>query len=195
MTSCVGLYWTELKDSLTRMSMDLKNNVLGSLRTAWQSFARLPVAALPPVEEGGSATERSLQETQTQGRKTLLSVLSIYGCFMSQWKCTGMCLTQSLRTPFISPCMLTPPSPSPPLLHLVVGPHPLTPLPLYFEPQPQLQSLLLLRGKKKVLIFGLKYWSGQRPFISITSKVSQDSPLAVTDEKESKWTHSVTFFC
>uniref|UniRef100_A0A665U015 DDHD domain containing 2 n=1 Tax=Echeneis naucrates TaxID=173247 RepID=A0A665U015_ECHNA len=34
----------ELKDSLTRMSMDLKNNVLGSLRTAWQSFARLPVA-------------------------------------------------------------------------------------------------------------------------------------------------------
>uniref|UniRef100_A0A7N8XTG1 DDHD domain containing 2 n=1 Tax=Mastacembelus armatus TaxID=205130 RepID=A0A7N8XTG1_9TELE len=31
----------ELKDSLTRMSMDLKNNVLGSLRTAWQSFARL----------------------------------------------------------------------------------------------------------------------------------------------------------
>uniref|UniRef100_A0A674N1E8 DDHD domain containing 2 n=1 Tax=Takifugu rubripes TaxID=31033 RepID=A0A674N1E8_TAKRU len=35
----------ELKDSLTRMSMDLKNNVWGSLRTAWQSFAR-PVAAL-----------------------------------------------------------------------------------------------------------------------------------------------------
>ncbi|KAM4746329.1 triacylglycerol hydrolase DDHD2 isoform 2-T2 [Anableps anableps] len=42
----------ELKDSLTRMSMDLKNNVLGSLRTAWQSFTRLPVAALPPVDEG-----------------------------------------------------------------------------------------------------------------------------------------------
>uniref|UniRef100_A0A3B4WEZ4 DDHD domain containing 2 n=1 Tax=Seriola lalandi dorsalis TaxID=1841481 RepID=A0A3B4WEZ4_SERLL len=41
----------ELKDSLTRMSMDLKNNVLGSLRTAWQSFSRLPVAALPPVDE------------------------------------------------------------------------------------------------------------------------------------------------
>uniref|UniRef100_A0A672Y4D8 DDHD domain containing 2 n=1 Tax=Sphaeramia orbicularis TaxID=375764 RepID=A0A672Y4D8_9TELE len=33
----------ELKDSLTRMGMDLKNNVLGSLRTAWQSFARLPL--------------------------------------------------------------------------------------------------------------------------------------------------------
>ncbi|XP_023149935.2 phospholipase DDHD2 isoform X3 [Amphiprion ocellaris] len=54
----------ELKDSLTRMSMDLKNNVLGSLRTAWQSFARLPVAALPPVEEGESSIERNLQETQ-----------------------------------------------------------------------------------------------------------------------------------
>ncbi|KAM9360238.1 triacylglycerol hydrolase DDHD2 [Symphorus nematophorus] len=54
----------ELKDSLTRMSMDLKNNVLGSLRTAWQSFARLPVAALPPVEEGETTIESNLQETQ-----------------------------------------------------------------------------------------------------------------------------------
>ncbi|XP_070820947.1 triacylglycerol hydrolase DDHD2 isoform X5 [Chaetodon trifascialis] len=54
----------ELKDSLTRMSMDLKNNVLGSLRTAWQSFARLPVAALPPVEEGETTLERNIQETQ-----------------------------------------------------------------------------------------------------------------------------------
>ncbi|XP_041642581.1 phospholipase DDHD2 [Cheilinus undulatus] len=53
----------ELKDSLTRMSMDLKNNVLGSLRTAWQSFARLPVAALPPVEEGENTVETDLQET------------------------------------------------------------------------------------------------------------------------------------
>ncbi|KAL4635973.1 phospholipase DDHD2 [Arapaima gigas] len=41
----------ELKESLTRMSADLKNNVLGSLRTAWQSFSRLPIAALPPVTE------------------------------------------------------------------------------------------------------------------------------------------------
>uniref|UniRef100_A0A3Q3M643 DDHD domain containing 2 n=1 Tax=Mastacembelus armatus TaxID=205130 RepID=A0A3Q3M643_9TELE len=56
----------ELKDSLTRMSMDLKNNVLGSLRTAWQSFARLPVAALPPVEEGGAAMERKLEEPQAE---------------------------------------------------------------------------------------------------------------------------------
>ncbi|XP_028269033.1 phospholipase DDHD2 [Parambassis ranga] len=54
----------ELKDSLTRMGMDLKNNVLGSLRTAWQSFARLPVAALPPVEEGESTIEKNFQETQ-----------------------------------------------------------------------------------------------------------------------------------
>ncbi|XP_047236534.1 phospholipase DDHD2 isoform X4 [Girardinichthys multiradiatus] len=54
----------ELKDSLTRMSMDLKNNVLGSLRTAWQSFTRLPVAALPPVEEGGTTNDTTPQEDQ-----------------------------------------------------------------------------------------------------------------------------------
>ncbi|XP_043968481.1 phospholipase DDHD2 isoform X1 [Gambusia affinis] len=53
----------ELKDSLTRMSMDLKNNVLGSLRTAWQSFTR-PVAALPPVEEGEVTNDTTLQEDQ-----------------------------------------------------------------------------------------------------------------------------------
>ncbi|XP_061624098.1 phospholipase DDHD2 isoform X2 [Phyllopteryx taeniolatus] len=53
----------ELKDSFTRMSIDLKNNVLGSLRTAWQSLSR-PVAALPPVDEGKTTTEGTLQETQ-----------------------------------------------------------------------------------------------------------------------------------
>ncbi|XP_019722477.1 phospholipase DDHD2 isoform X3 [Hippocampus comes] len=53
----------ELKDSFTRMSIDLKNNVLGSLRTAWQSLSRLPVAALPPVDEGDSVTQGNLQET------------------------------------------------------------------------------------------------------------------------------------
>uniref|UniRef100_A0A3Q1EXP0 DDHD domain containing 2 n=1 Tax=Acanthochromis polyacanthus TaxID=80966 RepID=A0A3Q1EXP0_9TELE len=60
----------ELKDSLTRMSMDLKNNVLGSLRTAWQSFARLPVAALPPVDEGESSIESNIQETQASAADT-----------------------------------------------------------------------------------------------------------------------------
>ncbi|XP_060927131.1 phospholipase DDHD2 isoform X2 [Limanda limanda] len=55
----------ELKDSFTRMSMDLKNNVLGSLRTAWQSLARLPsAAALPPVEEGDTTIDRNLEEKQ-----------------------------------------------------------------------------------------------------------------------------------
>ncbi|XP_068167705.1 phospholipase DDHD2 isoform X2 [Antennarius striatus] len=53
----------ELKDSLTRMSIDLKNNVMGSLRMAWQSFARLPVVALPPVVEGETPVQRNLQET------------------------------------------------------------------------------------------------------------------------------------
>lgn len=54
----------ELKDSLTRMGMDIKNNVLGSLRTAWQSFARLPVAALPPVEAEDTSIEGNLQDPQ-----------------------------------------------------------------------------------------------------------------------------------
>lgn len=54
----------ELKDSLTRMGMDIKNNVLGSLRTAWQSFARLPVAALPPVEAEDASIEGNLQDPQ-----------------------------------------------------------------------------------------------------------------------------------
>ncbi|XP_067087208.1 phospholipase DDHD2-like isoform X1 [Osmerus mordax] len=52
----------ELKDSLTRMSTDLKNNVLGSLRTAWQSFTRLPAPALPPVEAGATTEENVLSE-------------------------------------------------------------------------------------------------------------------------------------
>uniref|UniRef100_A0A8C5HI41 DDHD domain-containing protein n=1 Tax=Gouania willdenowi TaxID=441366 RepID=A0A8C5HI41_GOUWI len=51
----------ELKDSFTRMSIDLKNNVLGSLRTAWQSIAKLPVAALPSLEEGESTLKTNLQ--------------------------------------------------------------------------------------------------------------------------------------
>lgn len=64
---------------------------------------------------------------------------------------------------------------------LVLIPSPLT----YFKPQPQRQSLLL--GEKKVLIFGLKYWSGQEPFIGITSKVSQDSYLAWVLNKEGNY--------
>uniref|UniRef100_A0A3B3R218 DDHD domain containing 2 n=1 Tax=Paramormyrops kingsleyae TaxID=1676925 RepID=A0A3B3R218_9TELE len=60
----------ELKESLTRMSTDLKNNVLGSLRTAWQSFSRLPIAALPPVGEGEmeevEATSASERQTEEQ---------------------------------------------------------------------------------------------------------------------------------
>uniref|UniRef100_A0A8C9W119 DDHD domain containing 2 n=1 Tax=Scleropages formosus TaxID=113540 RepID=A0A8C9W119_SCLFO len=57
----------ELKESLTRMSADLKNNVLGSLRTAWQSFSRLPIAALPPVAEGeaDAAALSPQQEVET----------------------------------------------------------------------------------------------------------------------------------
>uniref|UniRef100_A0A8D0DDF7 DDHD domain containing 2 n=1 Tax=Sander lucioperca TaxID=283035 RepID=A0A8D0DDF7_SANLU len=60
----------ELKDSLTRMGMDLKNNVWGLLRTACQSFARPPVAALPSVDDGDTTIKRDLQERHS--RKNIL---------------------------------------------------------------------------------------------------------------------------
>lgn len=86
MVSSVSLCAKELKDSLTRMSMDLKNNVLGSLRTAWQSFARLP-AALPSVEEGETATEQNHQEAQ--GTETLLfAFVCVCRCVESVSSCT-----------------------------------------------------------------------------------------------------------
>lgn len=167
------------------MSMDLKNNVLGSLRTAWQSFARLPVAALPLVVEGESTTERNLQDTQGKIRCViyLCVFVGVVRVYEWVWVCPKVCLTLSPHTPFTPLCMLLPslylPSSAIPG-NCFYFPHP---LPLYLEPQPQRQSLLLLREKRKVLIFGLKYWSGPRPFISITSKVSQDSHLARINAK------------
>ncbi|KAG7476851.1 hypothetical protein MATL_G00087200 [Megalops atlanticus] len=50
----------ELKEGLTRMSTDL----IGSLRTAWQSLSRIPVATLPPVAEGARTTDESPVTTQ-----------------------------------------------------------------------------------------------------------------------------------
>ncbi|XP_011370646.1 triacylglycerol hydrolase DDHD2 isoform X5 [Pteropus medius] len=40
----------ELREGLTRMSMDLKNNLLGSLRMAWKSFTRAQYPALQASE-------------------------------------------------------------------------------------------------------------------------------------------------
>uniref|UniRef100_A0A8C9NVM0 DDHD domain containing 2 n=1 Tax=Serinus canaria TaxID=9135 RepID=A0A8C9NVM0_SERCA len=52
----------ELKEGLTRMSVDLKNNLLGSLRVAWQSFTRSPVPAL----EAGSSEAEAEAEASTE---------------------------------------------------------------------------------------------------------------------------------
>ncbi|XP_056364601.1 phospholipase DDHD2 isoform X1 [Oenanthe melanoleuca] len=52
----------ELKEGLTRMSVDLKNNLLGSLRVAWQSFTRAPLPALEP----GSAEAEAEAEAGTE---------------------------------------------------------------------------------------------------------------------------------
>ncbi|KAK2544399.1 Ddhd2 [Columba livia] len=53
----------ELKEGLTRMSVDLKNNLLGSLRVAWQSFTRGP---LPAVEAPAADAEA---ESDTSAEK------------------------------------------------------------------------------------------------------------------------------
>lgn len=62
------------------MGMDLKNNVWGSLRTAWQSIARLPVAALPPVVEGETAAKRDTEEPQGKKKKKNLRVYVCKKC-------------------------------------------------------------------------------------------------------------------
>uniref|UniRef100_H3AUX5 DDHD domain containing 2 n=1 Tax=Latimeria chalumnae TaxID=7897 RepID=H3AUX5_LATCH len=56
----------ELKDSLTRMSADLKNNLLGSLRTAWHSFTRIqtPVLPLEAGPEGAAKATASKEEKE-----------------------------------------------------------------------------------------------------------------------------------
>uniref|UniRef100_A0A8C6VIZ7 DDHD domain containing 2 n=1 Tax=Naja naja TaxID=35670 RepID=A0A8C6VIZ7_NAJNA len=56
----------ELKEGLTRMSMDLKNNLLGSLRTAWQSFTR---TSLPAVEAGATGDVEQESEAETSMEK------------------------------------------------------------------------------------------------------------------------------
>ncbi|KAI6073564.1 Phospholipase DDHD2 [Aix galericulata] len=53
----------ELKEGLTRMSVDLKNNLLGSLRVAWQSFTRAP---LPAVEAGSTDVEAEEAEDSVE---------------------------------------------------------------------------------------------------------------------------------
>ncbi|XP_021092465.1 phospholipase DDHD2 isoform X4 [Heterocephalus glaber] len=54
----------ELREGLTRMSMDLKNNLLGSLRMAWKSFTRAPYPALQAetAEEAEAEPESSLEQ-------------------------------------------------------------------------------------------------------------------------------------
>ncbi|XP_046759364.1 phospholipase DDHD2 isoform X2 [Gallus gallus] len=54
----------ELKEGLTRMSVDLKNNLLGSLRVAWQSFTRAPLAAVEGVSSEGEAEAEASTEKQ-----------------------------------------------------------------------------------------------------------------------------------
>ncbi|NXC07185.1 DDHD2 Phospholipase, partial [Orthonyx spaldingii] len=61
----------ELKEGLTRMSVDLKNNLLGSLRVAWQSFTRAPVPALEAASteaeaEAEAGTEKQQPDTKPE---------------------------------------------------------------------------------------------------------------------------------
>ncbi|EPQ01550.1 Phospholipase DDHD2, partial [Myotis brandtii] len=55
----------ELREGLTRMSMDLKNNLLGSLRMAWKSFTRTP----DPVLQTSETTEETEAEPVSSSEK------------------------------------------------------------------------------------------------------------------------------
>lgn len=54
----------ELKEGLTRMSVDLKNNLLGSLRVAWQSFTRAPLPALEAASTEGEGEAETSADKQ-----------------------------------------------------------------------------------------------------------------------------------
>ncbi|NWH50948.1 DDHD2 Phospholipase, partial [Fregata magnificens] len=54
----------ELKEGLTRMSVDLKNNLLGSLRVAWQSFTRAPLPAVEAASTDAEAEAEASTEKQ-----------------------------------------------------------------------------------------------------------------------------------
>ncbi|NXN94693.1 DDHD2 Phospholipase, partial [Rhinopomastus cyanomelas] len=54
----------ELKEGLTRMSVDLKNNLLGSLRVAWQSFTRGPLPAVEAASAEGETEAEAGAEKQ-----------------------------------------------------------------------------------------------------------------------------------
>lgn len=62
-TPCVS----ELKEGLTRMSMDLKNNLLGSLRVAWQSFTRAPLPAVEAASTECETESQNCSDGQTGG--------------------------------------------------------------------------------------------------------------------------------
>ncbi|NXS76108.1 DDHD2 Phospholipase, partial [Pandion haliaetus] len=55
---------SELKEGLTRMSVDLKNNLLGSLRVAWQSFTRAPLPAVEAASTDAEAEAEASTEKQ-----------------------------------------------------------------------------------------------------------------------------------
>ncbi|NXW15923.1 DDHD2 Phospholipase, partial [Circaetus pectoralis] len=55
---------SELKEGLTRMSVDLKNNLLGSLRVAWQSFTRAPLPAVEAASTDAEAEAEASVEKQ-----------------------------------------------------------------------------------------------------------------------------------
>ena len=96
-------------DSLTRMSTDLKNNVLGSLRTAWQSFTRLPAPALPPVEAGGTTEDNVLSEGKTIGYTCLSLCVCVCVCVWNLGVCVSRCVSNLFSSfPFLFAWSLSP---------------------------------------------------------------------------------------
>uniref|UniRef100_A0A7M4DZ66 DDHD domain containing 2 n=1 Tax=Crocodylus porosus TaxID=8502 RepID=A0A7M4DZ66_CROPO len=66
----------ELKEGLTRMSMDLKNNLLGSLRVAWQSFTRAPLPAVEAASTESEAESQNCSDGQTEASPINVGMLN-----------------------------------------------------------------------------------------------------------------------
>nr|XP_044987359.1 phospholipase DDHD2 isoform X2 [Jaculus jaculus] len=64
----------ELREGLTRMSMDLKNNLLGSLRMAWKSFTRAPY---PALQASGKAEEPEAECDSSSEKASVLPHLDV----------------------------------------------------------------------------------------------------------------------
>lgn len=89
---------SELKEGLTRMSVDLKNNLLGSLRVAWQSFTRAPLPAVEAASTNAEAEAEAGAEPQQPGQWCMRGggELGTQHRSLQPRRCPSWCQTQAL---------------------------------------------------------------------------------------------------